>query len=391
MPFEGAPGWASKANKATSSTQTPKAPSTPYSPPPAIAPQSRPGGIEETTPAAAMPDVTEPAEVDGSSKPKKKKKRSSSSSEIPVAVARPPVSKSAPVPEPAPAPVAVPSPTQVSESDDDDDDTVTDFGMVMALSCVALAGVAFFATLFPFGRYISAVLAGVGFLGGLASLGAEGRAKAVGGLAAGLHFLILLFVLVLPSWIGLDSWGGIEIENTPPAPQAFVHGKKTSTLAQWVDASTASWQFKDVRVTIASAGVGPIELIDAKGVKRPSKEHYLQLIVKVTNIGVERPLDLSGWTIGQNLELVNFIDSTGKALTPATFEEGWRPDSQPSKTPEKLFPGHVSEIRLIYSPPQPKIDFLRLTLPATMFGFEEEAIKFQIESNSLVLPGPRKK
>jgi hypothetical protein len=262
--------------------------------------------------------------------------------------------------------------------------------MVMALSAFALVGVAFLATMFPFGRYISAVLAGVGLIGGIASLGAEGRAKAVGGLAAGLHFLVLFFVLLFPSWVGLDSWSGFEIENTPPAPQAYDHAKKTATLAQWVDASSASWQFKDVRVTICSAVVGPIDLFDPKGVKQKSKEQYLQLVVRVLNFGVERPLDLSGWTVGQNLDLINLTDSAGRTLKPAAFEDGWIPDSLPNKPPEKLYPSKSSEVRLIFSAPQSRIDYIRVSLPGTMFGFEE-VIKFQIDSGSLILTGPKKK
>jgi hypothetical protein len=262
--------------------------------------------------------------------------------------------------------------------------------MVMALSAIALVGVAFLATLFPFGRYISAVLATVGLLGGIASLGAEGRAKAIGGLAIGLHFLVLFFVLLFPSWVGLDAWDGFEIENAPPAPQAFAHGKKTTTLAQWVDSSSASWQFRDVRVTICSATVGPIDMIDPKGVKRKSKDQYLQLVVRVMNFGVERPLDLSGWTVGQNLDLIQMTDSANRALAPATFEEGWTPDSLPNKPLEKLYPGKTSDVRLIFSAPQSRIDFIRVSFPGTMFGFEE-VIKFQIESGSIILTGPKKK
>jgi hypothetical protein len=286
----------------------------------------------------------------------------------------------------APAPPSNPT----IESESEDDDTVTDFGMVMALSAISLVGVAFLATLFPFGRFISAVLAAVGLVGGISSLGAEGRAKAIGGLAIGLHSLILFFVVLFPSWVGLDSWNGFEIENAPPAPQAFVHGKKTTTLAQWVDAATASWQFRDVRVTICSATVGPIDMIDPKGVKKKSKDQYLQLVVRVMNFGVERPLDLSGWTVGQNLELIQLTDSAGRSLAPATFEEGWNLDSLPDKPPEKLYPSKSYDVRLIFSAPQSRIDFIRASFAGAIFGFEE-VIKFQIESGFLVLTGPKKK
>jgi hypothetical protein len=227
-------------------------------------------------------------------------------------------------------------------------------------------------------------------LGGLGTLGAEGRARLAGGVAIGLHGLLLFLILIFPSWLNLDPWIP-EIPDTPPAPQAFSHKKQNATLAQWVDSASASWQFQDVRVTIHSATVGPIDLLDPKGVKRPSKEQYLQLVVRVANIGVARPLDLSGWTVGQNLELVKVVDSAGREIKPASFEEEWNPAPFGEKPPEKLYPGHSSEVRLLFNAPQPRIDFIRVALPGKMFGFEEEEVKFQIESGSLLLLGPKKK
>jgi hypothetical protein len=297
-------------------------------------------------------------------------------------------------PSPVVAPEAkesrpAPTPAPVSEPDDDPE-TATDVGLVVALSALALVGLAVLATLFPFGRFIAGTIAGLGLLGGLASLGAEGRAKAAGGLAAGLHFILLAVVLLLPSWLGLGPWRGDIIENGPPAPLAFSHANQRTSIADWVDASTASWQFKDVRVTVRSAIVGPIDLIGPKGAKRTSKEQYLQLTLLVTNIGVERPLDLSGWVVDQGTEQVQLTDSAGRTLKPATFEEGWLPDSPPSKPVGKLFPNHKSEVRLTFSAPQPRIDFLRLVLPGTMFGFEE-MVKFQISVGSLIQMAPQKK
>jgi hypothetical protein len=297
----------------------------------------------------------------------------------PSRVVPPEAKESRPAPTPAPA----------SESDDDPE-TATDVGLVVALSALALVGLAVLATLFPFGRFIAGTIAGLGLLGGLASLGAEGRAKAAGGLAAGLHFLLLAVVLLAPSWLGLGPWRGDIIEDGPPAPVAFSHANQRTSIADWVDASTASWQFKDVRVTVRSAIVGPIDLVGPKGAKRTSKEQYLQLTLLVTNIGVERPLELTGWAVAQGTELVQLTDSAGRTLKPATFEEGWLPDSPPSKPVGKLFPNHKSEVRLIFSAPQPRIDFLRLVLPGTMFGFEE-MVKFQISVGSLIQMAPQKK
>jgi hypothetical protein len=390
MPSEGVPGWAAKANVPTGSSQSVPAVST-TRPNQSVAPvPTRPTETEETKPTAAISDATEPLKLDDTPSVKVKKKRSSSiGSDVPVAAARPPAKPKEVVPEAAPEPKPAPAPSPSVESDDDEYEA-TDFGMVMALSALALFGVACLATLFPYGRFIAGAFAGLGLLGGLGTLGAEGRARLAGGAAIALHGLLLLLILLLPSWLNLDPWIP-EIPDTPPAPQAFSHKKQSATLAQWVDSATASWQFQDVRVTIHSATVGPIELLDPKGVKRPSKEQYLQLIVRVANIGVARPLDLSGWTVGNNLELVKVIDSAGREIKPASFEEDWSPlPFSSEKPPEKLYPDHPYELRLLFNAPQPRIDFIRVALPATMFGFEEE-VKFQIESGSLILTGPKRK
>lgn len=355
MPSNGAPGWAPNQGASTS----PTVPSTTRTATQLSSPVSRPNTADDTKPTTSMSDVTGPSPV---VPPEPKERRSGS----------------------------IPPPVPESSSESDESETATDFGMVVALSALVLVGIAVLATLFPFGRFIAGGIAGLGLLGGLASLGAEGRAKVAGGLAVGLHLIILVLVLLLPSWLGLGAWRENVIEDGPPAPLAFSHTNQKTTIADWVDASSASWQFKDVRVTFRSAVVGPIDLVGPKGAKRTSKDQYLQLTLRVKNNGVERPFDLSGWTVGQGLEQVQLTDSAGRTIKPARFEEDWFPDAPPSKPAERLFPGHMSEVRLIFSAPQPRIDFLRLALPGTMFGFEE-MVKFQISSGSLILVAPQKK
>jgi hypothetical protein len=374
MPSTGAPGWAANPTPAVSPSLPSSTQASRNTAPPST-PVSRQSALDETRATALLSDNTDPS---------------------PVAS----LDTKGRLPTPAPASAAEP----------EESDSVTDFGLVVALSALTLVGVAVLATLFPFGRFIAAAIGGVGLLGGLACLGAEGRAKLAGVVAAGLNFLVLFVVLVLPSWLNLDPWKVLILDDGPPGPLAFSHANQRTTLAQWVDGSSASWQFKDVRVTVLSATVGPIELIGPKGVKGPSKEQYLQLNLRVANIGVERPLDLSGWAVGKDIEQVQLTDSAGRILRLASYEEGWLPDSSPAKPNDKLYPGKEgwisesppskpieklypsksSDVRLIFSAPQPKFDFLRLVLPGTMFGFKEE-VKFQIESGALTQTSVQKK
>ena len=358
IPTEGVSGW-------TTNAPSPQA-AQPVLPPTAktaATPASRKTESDETKPTYGLTDVTDPS---------------------PKAIDRRPASAT------VAAPTTLPPPPGAATTEPEEPDEVADIGLIVALASVALVGVAALATLFPFGRFISATIALVGLVGGICSLGAEGRAKAAGGAAIGLQLIFLSVVLLAPSWFNLDPWRGTDIENTPPAPVAFTHADQKTKLAEWVDSASASWQFKDVRVTVRSATLGPIELNGPNNARRHSKENYLSLVVRIANIGVERPLDLSGWAVGQGIEFVQLTDSMGRSVKPAVYEEGWTADLPSAKPIEKLFPGKSTEVRLLFSSPQARIDFLKLALPGTTFGFKEE-VKFQIPSGSIVQMAPAKK
>ena len=229
MPSDGLPGWAKEPQGSS------------------VAPQVAP--VEETKPAAAMgmADVTEPSPL------------------LPV--------DERPKPRATKNPAAAPAVEE--ESDPDDTAEPANIGLVVALVALILVGVAVVASQFPYGRIIATVIAIVGLVGGLSSLGAEGRAKQAGGLAIGLHALVLLFVLLLPSWLRLDPWTGAEVDEGPQGPVAKEHQSgRTQALSQadWIDASRSSWEFKDLRVTVRSAYIGPVELLGPKDIKRTPKE-----------------------------------------------------------------------------------------------------------------------
>lgn len=338
MPSDGLPGWAKE----------------PQSPP--VVPQAAP--VEETKPAAAMgmADITEPSPL----LPAEERPKS-------ISAKKP---TSAPAPEP--------------ESEPDEATELANIGLVIALVALILVGVAVVASQFPYGRIIAAVIAMIGLVGGIASLGAEGRAKQAGGLAIGLHALILLVVVLLPSWLHLDPWRGAEVDDGPQGPVAKDHqlGRvQPLSKDEWIDASRFSWEFKDIRVTVRSAHVGPVEVLGPKDSKRTPKDQYFNLRLRVVNSGVEREITLSGWATGQGAEAVRVIDPAGRALKPASFEDQWQPDR--GKPLDRLFPDNSSEPRLIFTAPVPKVEWLRVQLPGSVLGLPTEEIKFQIGSGFL--------
>ena len=161
---------------------------------------------------------------------------------------------------------------------------------------------------------------------------------------------------------------------------ALEHGANRSVPVeptQWLDAARFSWEYKDVRVTVRSAHLGPVELLGPMGAKRSPKTQYLHLRLRVVNSGVEREIPLSGWAVGRNPETIRVVDSKGQVLKPATFEEGWQPTR--GKVSERLFPDQSSEPHLIFAAPASKIESLRVELPGSAVGLTE-AIRFQVGS-----------
>lgn len=324
------------------------------------APLKKSPPLEETQATAAMPDVTEPSPVLPAEK-QRAKPRAASEPPAPQTIA---TSQETPA---SPSAEAAPEATPLAPHD---------LGMVFALVALILVGPAMLATLFPYGRFVTVALAAIGLVGGVLCLGAEGKARLAAASAAVLHFLTLILVIFLPSWLHLDPWLGAPPPEGPTGPQAVQHGTGTMnpvSPSDWLDASKTSWQFQDTRVTVRSS-VGSAELLGPKEAKRTTKEHYLYLTIQVQNIGFEREIPLSGWAAGQGADGVRVVDANGKPLAPAAFEAGWAPDR--GKPAPRAVPGHGSEVVLLFAAPPAKTEFVRVQLSGTAIGMQEE-IKFR--------------
>lgn len=360
MPSEGAPGWSG-------------------------GPPTRPGNTTaaETKPTAALSDVTEPspiippdplltAKAEADAKPKSKSKKSKKA-------------KTEPAPSAEPQLVTAPVPASAPATESDDPDEATDFGLMFGLVAVSLVGVAVVASQFPYGRFIAAGLGLLGLLVGLLALGSEGQARKAGAAAVSLHLLLLLVVFLMPSLLSLDPWRQPP-DEVPKGPFAVSHltgEKRPTSPAETLDSLTSSWENQDVRVTLKSAHVGPVELRGPKDAKRTTKESYLHLTLRVSNVGVERELNLTGWAAGQGLDGLRVTDAGGKDLKPAAFDGAWQPDR--GRPLPRVFPGHASEVVLLYAAPA-KTDAVRVTVAGTAFGMEGE-VKFRTGAGAAVPPG----
>jgi hypothetical protein len=327
-------------------------------PPPA--PASAP--LDETRATAAMPDVTEPSPVlpdEGGKKGKGKRKAK------PAAV---------PIPEAAERDYSAPRP---------------DLATVGALGALILVGPVVLASQLPFGRFIAAALALAGLVGGLSCLAAEGQTRKFAAAAAVLHFLTLVVVVFLPSWLNLDPWVPPAPPEEPKGPVAVEHGSTGGAGAlvspnDWLDAGKFAWQFRDTRVTVRT-GVGPVELHGPKDAKRATKEQYLHLTLQVRNVGFDRELPLTGWAAGQGADGVRVTDPNGKPLAPATFEGGWRPE--PPKPVGRAMPGQAPEVTLLFAAPPAKTEFVRVQLAGAAVGVPDTEIKFRTGAAGVIPRG----
>ncbi len=256
-----------------------------------------------------------------------------------------------------------------------------DLATLLALLALILVGPAVLASQLPFGRILALGLSVVGLLGGLACLGAEGRGRLFAACAAVLHFGILMVVLLLPSWLNLDPWGGSpEVAEESKTPVAIDHttgqGVPISS-GSWLDASTSSWQFHDARVSLHAAVV-PVELTGPKSAKKTPKTNYLRVVIQIRNVGYQREIPLSGWAAGKGAEGVRVTDSAGKQLSQAKFDD-WTPEA--GRPAPRAMPGLGSEVILVFTSPPAKTEFVRIQLSGAALGEKDE---IQFRSNVVV-------
>ena len=387
-------------------------------------PANFPTPAAETVPNATIDDVTEPSPVVPATattaappeprparRPSHRRKRKKTVYPVAEVIApprpRPAAEEPEPEPEtfpfepepepPAPAvaavpehvPVATPRPALAAAPEADEEREPMDYGLAFALGSLILVGPTVLASQLPFGRFLAAGLGLVGLLGGVAALGTEGRTRLMAAAAAALHAVILLVVVFAPSVLGLDPWLGHPDEAAPVGPFVVNHAtgqRGPLTAGTWIDAGNSSWEYKDLRVTVVAAQSGPLRLVGPGGSKRQTKESYYRLQVRVANAGVERKIDLTGWAAGEGAEDVRVTDAAGKPLAPAKFDGPWQPEG--GKPVRQLFPGHPSDVTLVFAAPPPGSGGARVELPGAALGVPEQTVKFRTGSAPLARPTP---
>jgi hypothetical protein len=204
-----------------------------------------------------------------------------------------------------------------------------------------------------------------------------------GGLASLTVFLLAGFWLNQFSalFAGLRKSPTAEQKTVPLRTQA--NRSETGHLeAEWVDASRDAIQFGDVRVRLVSAVIGPAELKLPKS-KKPPKEKYLIIRVRVSNAGAERVVQFRSWyeaAVRGEQSAAVLQDNQGKTYPMKVFP----PDVEVvgRVTQANLPPGKKVEDMLIFEGRPTQVEFLRLELPASAFG-SSGAVRMQIPGSMI--------
>jgi hypothetical protein len=286
-------------------------------------------------------------------------------------VATGPLETTAVITVPRPLPAPMPSPVS---TDEDDDSEGTDPARVATVFAFLLAGAGLIAAQFPYGRFGTVGGCAIGALLAVAAM-LSARRPLWPAVAAGLNGVVLVVALLLPGWLGLAPWRPTKADDTSKTVQVVSAEGLQKPQSDWVEIGQA-WQFDDVRV-VGKATLGPIEMIGPKGQPAWSRKNYIQLRVKVANVGVVREVPFAGW----DPAAVKFTDAAGTTVPPAKFDGGWAV-TETYKT-AKLTPGKSADWLLLFEVPTNPTEYFRIELPGAPCGVPDSPVRFQIPARPL--------
>jgi hypothetical protein len=257
----------------------------------------------------------------------------------------------------------------------------TDPILLWALLGSILIGPISLAFQLPAARALCLGMAGVGVILAILAMRTRGSSRTLPALMLLCQLLIVIVLVFLPKMLGVESDRTAEIFREATQFHAGQPDKKEAPESnEPIDASNASWQSGDVKVSIPRLFVGAVELTDAKGAKRRSKESSLQIVVRSVNRGFARRLSLTGWVTGQSFEGVRLSDSSGTEIKLKSLPAGSTP-TRLEPLPEKLLSGQSVETILIFDLPSGrKNDFFVLELPASSLS-ATGTIRFRLPSS----------
>jgi hypothetical protein len=178
---------------------------------------------------------------------------------------------------------------------------------------------------------------------------------------------VLLVVFAVPRWLGPGPWRGSTVPADSLVVMAVGNDGSGAVPAEWVDAGTAAWQLREVRVSVRAVTVGPVELTGSGGKKSWTKEDYLQVWLRVSNEGAARAIPFQDWDgTPPAAATPRLTDAAGKVVPVRTFGPDWEPAGRAKAAP--LFAGKSAATVLTFDVPAQPVERLRLELPGAAFG-----------------------
>jgi hypothetical protein len=255
-------------------------------------------------------------------------------------------------------------------------------------ACLLVAG-GLLAASFPAGATLTRPLAALGLLVGTVGAFAAAGAKPArlvlpvgGAIASG---ALLLAASLSPGLLGPRYEASRQKSDYDPeavrvVPLKLDRRAGALEIDGFADASRAAVQQGGVRVRVAGASVGPVQLVDAK--KRFTKQPLLAIVVQVQHLGE-----------GPTVPFVHWGLAAGRAVPPATATAGGRKLGLPDlgtdlpvgvSHGQELFPGRAVDDLLVFeapSGPEP----VRLELPAEAWG-GRGSFRFHIPASMIATP-----
>ena len=149
-----------------------------------------------------------------------------------------------------------------------------------------------------------------------------------------------------------------------------------------VDIARQAMRQGDLQVTVTRVSIAKATFADPPPGKKPPAEKFLIVELRLTNVGVERKYDYSGWGQWGGENAASLRDTKGKVYKIKRFDAAWEIKGQVRST--SILPGKSVDDIIVFEAPPPKEipSRLRLELPAAAFGGKDKFL-FEIGSKNI--------
>jgi hypothetical protein len=287
-------------------------------------------------------------------------------------------------------------------------------GVSMILGAVALA-TCWLPVISAMLGWTGIVAGGLGLLVGGAGLALAAKNKAVGLMlnvfGTGAAAVGLVMSIVLGVTFGMFGSKpapppivAVASQPTPPVTPVNVPEPEPEPEIKWYD-SAEPIQQESVKAQIMSAGIEQValEASDLSTLKRQKPQPMLKLKIAVENTTADKIVQFTGWigggdAIGQGVGQLLQGSELGKAVQSATpttklTDNIGNPYQQtaavsvfgtqlPSTQDNSLRPGQTRQVELVFPPPLPSIEFLRLELSPAAYG-GAEPLRWQVPKDAI--------